>query len=112
MATNERPFSEPTWGGQEPGPHGTGFHENLAGQGKHGQRAIQATRWAQRRPPALPAIPDVHGPVVVPERGDAFVQGFLAAERAGQPRNSTLARAAVGGLIGYAVGSYLYRRSR
>jgi hypothetical protein len=96
MIINERPFSPIDWGGQDPHGVTTGWHQQLAGSGRHSNYSEQ--RWAQERARAQQG-PVPLRPVASPLGGEApaFAQEIVAAE-ASRPR---LGARLVGGVLGY-----------
>lgn len=107
MAANPMPFSHPA----DPSDvHGTGWNQDLAGQGKHGQRQWQR---APRRSQPAP-LPQPEEVVIVP-RGHAFEQGVMSsaiAQRATTSVGAKIAGAAIGAVIGAKVYDHLKNRKR
>jgi hypothetical protein len=80
------------------GPHGTGWHQDLAGQGKHAERSrlAKATRIRGQQQGYMPAV---H---VEADQFPQFVSGFVQAER-DRKHIGTLGGAILGAVIGNAV---------
>lgn len=96
MATNSYRITPANWDGQ----HGTGWHENLAGEGRHGQRAFLAQRWA-RRGPAPVSTPFVLMKAPPKVLGDVhgFTEGWIEAEAPNGFPLARIAGAAAGGIV-------------
>jgi hypothetical protein len=104
--SNEKPFSQPNWGGQNPDGVTAGWHQREAGSGKrtHSQHHSQA-----RRAQAPLVAPKISGPAIVP-RSQAFSEGLLSSELP-HVRPSLAARLA-SGAIGAVVGVEIARQMK
>lgn len=82
MATNEMPFSHPI---SPDDVHGTGWHQDLAGQGKAGKRSFSQHRAAARIAQAPPRFQQMRaiGSPLEGDRVQGFVDEFVANERGG-----------------------------
>jgi hypothetical protein len=109
MGTNEKPFSPIEWGGQRPGPNGTGHITNDAATGKLTQAQFRSM--VRRTQPTGPLpLPVVEGPQVG-DRPGSFVQGATAGT--GRQYRPSLAGGVLGAVAGVAAyNAYKNRISR
>jgi len=96
MSTNEKPFSEINWGGQNPEGVTTGWNQSLAGAGRH--------HWTERRARGAAIQQGMQGMqpprVVLPLRLDE-IQSFVDEVR--PPHRNVARDMVVGGVLGAAL---------
>ena len=83
---------------------GTSWILNEAGTGQQGKRTFAQHRFdaGRAQPPVVHPLPQDVGPTLIPERGNAFLQGVLASELP-HARPGLGARLA-GGVLGAVIG--------